>query len=493
MAATLTQGRVILIVPSTDMMQRTFALSTDLYELTMAAAYFDNGFTDKAIFELFIRRLPPHRSFLITAGLEQALEYLGALRFTSEQIAYLREHPACTHVSREFFDYLAEFRFTGDVWAMPEGTALFGMEPILRVTAPIIEAQIVETFLLSTINFQTMIASKTARVVKAAAGRDVIEFGTRRAHGSEAGLFAARAAFIGGSVGTSNVEAGYLFGIPTFGTLAHSFVMSFDDEDEAFRAFLKVFPQTATVLVDTYDTIAAVERLARDYGPNIPAIRLDSGDLCALSIRCREILDQAGMQQTKIFASSDLNEYRIAELIARGARVDAFGVGTEMATSFDWPALSGVYKLAGLEHEGHIRMRVKLSQDKATYPGPKQVWRLLNDAGKYVQDIIALSDEAPPEYHDGRSLPLLIQVMKGGRVIDENVASVSSDEHQTASAARGSRLPRLQMAAARAAIELQRLPDSLLALDAEASYPVTFSDRLQDEQTKIKNQLRRQA
>jgi nicotinate phosphoribosyltransferase len=473
------------------MIQRTFALSTDLYEMTMAAAYFDNGFTDKAIFELFIRRMPPHRSFLITAGLEQALEYLAELRFTSEQIAYLREHPAFKHVSREFFDYLAEFRFTGDVWAMPEGTALFGMEPLLRVTAPIIEAQIVETFLLSTINFQTMIASKTARVVKAAEGRDVIEFGTRRAHGSEAGLFAARAAFIGGSVGTSNVEAGYLFGIPTFGTLAHSFIMSFDDEDEAFRAFLRVFPKTATVLVDTYDTVAAVERLARDYGPSIPAIRLDSGDLCALSIRCREILDQAGMQQTKIFASSDLNEYRIAELIARGGKVEAFGVGTEMATSFDSPALAGVYKLAGLEHEGGIRMRVKLSQDKATYPGPKQVWRLLDDASKYNKDIVALSDEAPPEHHGGQWQPLLVQVMKDGRVMDESVAPISGDENHTASAARGSRLPRLQMAAARAATELQRLPDSLLALDAEANYSVTFSTRLQEEQAKLKNKLGR--
>ena len=307
MSLTLTLRRAVPIVPSTAMTQRTLALSTDLYEMTMAAAYFDNGFTDRAIFEWFIRRLPPRRAFLIAAGLEQALEYLAGLSFTTEQIDYLREHPAFRYVSREFFDYLAGFRFTGDLWAMPEGTACFGMEPLLRVSAPIIEAQIVETFLLSTLNFQTMIASKTARVVKAAAGRDVIEFGTRRAHGSEAGLHAARAAFIAGSIGTSNVEAGYLFGIPTFGTLAHSFVMSFDAEDEAFRAFLKVFPSTATVLVDTYDTIAAVERLARDYGPEIPSIRLDSGDLCALSIRCREILDQAGMQQTKIIASSDLN------------------------------------------------------------------------------------------------------------------------------------------------------------------------------------------
>ncbi len=248
------------------MIDRAPGLITDLYELTMAAAYFENGLHHRAVFELFTRKLPKRRAYLIVAGLEQALEYLSTLRFTGDQIDYLREHPSFKRVSREFFQYLAEFRFTGDVWAMPEGTAAFGMEPLLRITAPIIEAQIVETFLLSTINFQTMIASKAARVVTAAGGREIVEFGTRRAHGTEAGLFAARAAFIGGCRGTSNVEAGYLFDIPTFGTLAHSFVMSFEDEDEAFRAFLKVFPETATVLIDTYDTIAAVTRLARDFG-----------------------------------------------------------------------------------------------------------------------------------------------------------------------------------------------------------------------------------
>jgi nicotinate phosphoribosyltransferase len=211
------------------MLERAFGLTTDLYELTMAAAYFDNQIEGQAIFELFTRRLPPNRSYLIAAGLEQTLDYLSALHFTSDQIDYLRRHPSFGNVSREFFDHLAGLRFTGDVWAMPEGTAAFAMEPIIRVTAPIIEAQIIETFLLATINFQTLIASKAARVVTAAGDRSLIEFGTRRAHGSEAGLLAARAAYIAGFAGTSNVEAGYLFGIPTFGTLAHSFVMSFDD------------------------------------------------------------------------------------------------------------------------------------------------------------------------------------------------------------------------------------------------------------------------
>jgi putative nicotinate phosphoribosyltransferase len=473
------------------MIQRAFGLTTDLYELTMAAAYFDSHIKDNAIFELFIRRLPRNRSFLITAGLEQALNYLSSLRFTAPQIDYLRNHPSFGNVSSEFFDYLAEFRFTGDVWAMPEGTTVFAMEPILRVTAPIIEAQIIETFLLSTINFQTMIASKAARVVTAARGRSIIEFGTRRAHGTEAGLFAARAAYIGGCIGTSNVEAGYLFGIPTYGTLAHSFVMSFDDEDEAFRAFMKVFPKTATVLVDTYDTIAAVERLARDFGSAIPSVRLDSGDLLELSIQVRRILDQAGMSDTKIFASSDLNEHRIADLIARGAQIDSFGVGTELATSYDSPALSAVYKLVALEQSGRIQMRIKLSEGKATYPGAKQVWRFTDTAGKYAQDIVAFSDEAAPE-NDTESLhgswqPLLVQVMKDGRAISDSFAS--GDDEVTIEKERQARLARLNKARDRAADKLKRLPDELVALDCEANYPVIFSNRLREEQERLKKEL----
>jgi nicotinate phosphoribosyltransferase len=473
------------------MIQRAFGLTTDLYELTMAAAYFDNRINDRAIFDLFIRRLPDHRSYLIAAGLEQALDYLSSLRFTPEQIDYVRHHPAFANVSRAFFDYLSDFRFTGEVWATPEGTATFAMEPLIRVTAPIIEAQIVETFLLSTVNFQTMIASKAARVVTAACGRDVIEFGARRAHGTEAALFGARAAYIGGCVGTSNVEAGHLFGVPTYGTLAHSFVMAFEDEDEAFRAFLKVFPETATVLVDTYDTVRAVERLARDFGPSVPAVRLDSGDLLELSVRVRHVLDGAGMRDTKIVASSDLNEHRIADLIARGARIDSFGVGTELATSYDSPAMSAVYKLAGLERDGRMRMRIKLSEDKATYPGAKQVWRLTNAGGRYAQDVIALSDEPQPqgdaESRQGSWRPVLEQVMKGGRVTSDGFASVSQEEPP--GLAREARLSRLNDARNRAAGEIKRLPEELLALDAGARYPVAFSERLMEEQARLKKLL----
>lgn len=461
---------------------------TDLYELTMAAAYFENGLHHRAIFELFTRRLPKHRAYLIVAGLEQALDYLSTLRFSSDQIDYLREHPSFNRVSREFFQYLAELRFTGDVWAMPEGTAAFGMEPLLRVTAPIIEAQIVETFLLSTINFQTMIASKAARVVTAAGGRDIIEFGTRRAHGTEAGLLAARAAFIGGCRGTSNVEAGHLFGIPTFGTLAHSFVMSFEDEDEAFRAFLRVFPETATVLIDTYDTIAAVTRLARDFGPPIPAVRLDSGDLLELSKQVRQILDEAGMTDTKIFASGDLNEYKIADLISQGAKIDSFGVGTELATSYDAPALSGVYKLAALEKNGQLSMRIKLSHDKETYPGPKQVWRFINEAGTHTHDLIALIDEARPDAvcseggSAGSCRPLLEPVMEHGRVAE----SAALESHCGGeNSIKKARWTALNQARDRARDGLKSLPAELLALDSEASYSVGFSSRLVEERENL--------
>ncbi len=463
------------------MIERAFGLATDLYELTMAAAYFESGVHNRAIFELFVRRLPERRSYLVVAGLEQALDYLSTVRFESDQIDYLREHPSFKKVSREFFSYLAEFRFTGDVYAMSEGTVAFGMEPLLRISAPIIEAQIVETFLLSTINFQTMIASKAARIVTAAQGRSVVEFGTRRAHGTEAGLLAARAAYIAGCTGTSNVEAGLLFDIPTFGTLAHSFVMSFADEDEAFRAFLKVFPESATVLVDTYDTIAAVKRLARDFGPLIPAVRLDSGDLCELSKEVRKILDVAGMNRTRIFASGDLNEYRISDLISRGAEVDSFGVGTDLATSFDAPALSGVYKLAGIEENGRVSMRIKLSPDKATYPGAKQVWRLTDESGRYDRDIITFSDE--PSNRTGSWHPLLDVVMTGGRMVTPHQGEDPETQNTT-----GARSARLQDARDRAQDQLRLLPDGLLAIDSGARYRVEFSERLGRERDKLERQ-----
>ena len=471
------------------MIERSIGLATDLYELTMAAAYFDNRMRQRASFEVFIRKLPHARSYLIAAGLEQALDYLKSLRFTSGEIDYLRNHPSFGNVSREFFDYLGEFRFTGDVWAVAEGTAVFEMEPLLRVSAPVIEAQIVETFLLATINFQTLIASKAARVVTAARGRTVIEFGTRRAHGTEAGLMAARAAYIAGCGGTSNVEAGYLFGLPNFGTLAHSFIMMFDDEMEAFRAFLKVFPETATILVDTYDTLSAVERLARDVDLTIPAVRLDSGDLLELSKRVRAILDKNGKADTKIFASGDLDEYVIEELLSRGARIDAFGVGTQLATSFDAPALSGVYKLVTVEDQGKINLKIKLSEEKATYPGLKQIWRLTEDSC-YREDLVALADEQAPATAgtgDVEWRPLLELVMKGGQNISEEG---STDEPSSSDTGlKRIRLARLNQARARASEELKRLPGELLLLDSEARYPVKVSEKLSKQKEALEKEI----
>jgi nicotinate phosphoribosyltransferase len=436
-------------------MPPTSALSTDLYELTMAAAYFESGIRQRATFELFARSLPRHRSYLIVAGLEQALDYLATLHFERDEIEFLRAQPVFKHVRHEFFDYLSELRFTGDVWAMPEGTVAFANEPVLRVTAPIIEAQIVETFLLATINFQTMIATKASQVVTAAQGRNVVDFGTRRAHGPQAGMLAARAAFIGGCTGTSNVEASHRFGIPIFGTLAHSFIMAFDDEEEAFRAFLKVFPDAATILVDTYDTIAAVKLLAQKFGPAVPAVRLDSGDLVSLSKQVRQILDGAGMTNTKIFSSGDLNEHSIAELLKRGAPIDGFGVGTQLTTSYDSPALGGVYKLVSIAGAGSV----KLSRDKATYPLPKQVWRHPD----FARDLVAAEDEPSP----GNSWQPLIE-----RV----------DLRQ--------REPLVE-ARARAAEQLNRLPPDLRALDSEANYPVEFSKHLEDERRKLQERRAR--
>ncbi len=419
----------------------------------MAAAYFDSGFRARASFELFVRSLPPERSYLIAAGLQQALEYLENVRFRPGEIEYLRQLPVFGHISSNFFDYLGEFRFTGEVWAIPEGTPVFQQEPLLRVTAPIIEAQIVETFLLSTITFQTMIASKASRMVEAAQGRDVIEFGTRRAHGPEAGTLAARAAYIGGCAGTSNVEAGQQFGVPVFGTLAHSFVMAYHEEEEAFRRFQHLFPDRAVLLVDTYDTLAAIDKIiAAELRPS--AVRLDSGDLYELSREVRHRLDAAGLEKTKIFATSDLDEYVISELLARGAQVDAFGVGTSLATSKDAPALGGVYKLVDVYSDEGPSYRAKLSGGKATYPGCKQVFRSLGPNGIYTGDLIARCNEQHPSEQ-----PLLVEVMKEGMRIDPS--------------------PELNKIRERAKKELSRLPAGVRRLHHPSSYPIRFSHELQ--------------
>lgn len=386
------------------------ALDTDLYQLTMMAGYDAAAPDARATFELYVRSLPSRRHYLVAAGLHQALDYLEALRFTPEQREWLRGQPQFAGVAPRFFDEtLAGLRFTGDVWAMPEGTPFFEHEPVLRVSAPLVEAQLVETALLSIINFQTLIASKAARIVSAANGRAVLEFGTRRAHGPEAGVHAARAAYLAGCAGTSNVEAGHRFGIPVSGTMAHSWVTTFMDEEEAFRAFAAVFGERAVFLIDTYDTIEAARKIVR-MGLKPLGVRIDSGDLIALSQAVRGILDAGGLRQTQIVASGDLDEWSIAEALGRQAPIDAFGVGTALSTSRDAPSLGGIYKLVEVQRGGVPVPVMKLSGGKASYPGRKQVWRRLRSGVAYG-DVIGLEDEPGPP--DG--VPLLAPVLIGGR------------------------------------------------------------------------------
>ena len=393
------------------------ALSTDLYEITMAAGYVATGATGSATFELWVRELPPTRQFLVAAGLEQVLAYLESLRFTGDDIAFLRSEPALQRAPATFFDdYLPTFRFTGEVWALPEGTPFFAQEPLLRVTAPLPEAQLVETAVLSTLLYPTAVASKAVRVVEAAAGRPVVEFGGRRAHGMEAAMCAARAAYIGGCVGTSNVDAGSRFGIPLSGTMAHSWVMAHASELEAFRRYVDVYGDATILLIDTYDTVEAARTLSRS-GLRPAAVRLDSGDLAALSREVRRVLDDGGLGATKIFASGDLDENRIADLLASGAPVDGFGVGTALSTSNDAPALSGVYKLVETLRDGQPVPTQKLSTHKQTHPGRKQVWRVMS-GGTAIHDILGLRGEATPPSAN----PLLHCVMREGRRVTNPVS-----------------------------------------------------------------------
>jgi nicotinate phosphoribosyltransferase len=427
------------------------SLATDLYQLTMAAAYFEHGMMEQtATFELFVRRLPPDRGYLIVAGLEQAVQYLTQLRFDAISLAYLRGLPIFHAVSDGFWDYLSRFRFTGNLNAMPEGTLSFANEPMLQVQAPLIEAQMVETALLAIVNHQTLIATKAARVVDAAQGRMVIEFGARRAHGFEAATYGARAAFIGGCAGTSNVLAGHEFGIPVYGTAAHSFTMSFPREIDAFHAFHETFPGHDTLLIDTYDTLEGARRAAQ-VG-EIAGVRLDSGDLAALSIEVRQILDEAGRTRARIFASGDLNEDRIADLLGAGARIDAFGVGTEMITSRDVPALGGVYKLVAIDAGGRHRPVVKRSHEKATLPDVKQVYRQTDNSGRLAGDLLALASETLP------GEPLLQPAIRAGERLAPPVP-----------------LAELQ---ARARIGHEALPEGVRRLHHPDLYPVRLSPEL---------------
>jgi nicotinate phosphoribosyltransferase len=448
-------------------MREHSGLLTDLYELTMAAGYLQTRFDGRATFELFVRHLPPRRNYLVAAGLEQALEFLENVRFTSEEIDYLRRHKVFRHIREEFFVYLTKFRFTGDVWAMPEGTLVFPGEPMLRVTAPIIEVQIMETYLLATLSYQTMVASKAARVVTAAEGRQIVDFGARRAHGSQASLLAARASSIGGCQGTSNVLAGQQFGMNTYGTQAHSWVMAHEDEDEAFRNFLDAFPEDSVLLLDTYDVRNAVKKIIR-LGRKPAGVRLDSGDLVKDSRWVRRQLDRAGWNDVKVFASGDLDESKIAALLAKGAAIDAFGVGTALATPGDAPHLNLIYKLVEVERGGKVRDAAKLTRAKATYPGRKQVFRHFAAAGEFANDKIALDGEPG---NGGEAL--LIEVMRGGRRL----------------------LPTEPMEALRerCIASLARLPQRYRQINRKAVYPVRYSKKLQESLEKVRQRVRRSA
>ncbi len=430
-------------------------LATDLYQLTMMAGYQQAGITGRSTFELFVRHLPRGRAFLVAAGLAQALDLLEHLRFTPDEIRYLRTVPALASAPESFFaELLPAFRFSGDVWAVAEGEVVFANEPILRLTAPAAESQLVETALVATITFQTSIASKAARILHAAHGRPVIEFGSRRAHGLDAALHAARASYLAGCGATSNVEAGYRFGIPVSGTMAHSWVMSFPQEIDAFRQYLALFGDRTTLLIDTYDTVAAARSIVA-AGLRPAGVRLDSGDLVVLTGEVRRILDAGGLQGTQIIVSGDLDEHRIATLLADGAPVDVFGVGTALSTSNDAPALGGVYKLVEIERGGVMAPVVKLSAGKRTLPGSKQVWRISRE-GRAVGDVLASARESSP---GGSARPLLSLVMQGGRRVGAQNSIANARRH---------------------AVEATgELPDGVRRLQNWDDYPVRVSQALE--------------
>jgi nicotinate phosphoribosyltransferase len=426
---------------------REAALLTDLYQLTMAQAYLVEGMLEPAVFELFVRQLPAERNYLVACGLDDVLDYLENLQYSADDLDYLA---SLGRFRPEFLEYLAGLRFTGEVRAMPEGTVFFAGEPVLEVVAPLPEAQLVETFILNQVHFQTLVASKAARVVTAAAGRSIVDFGLRRYHGADAGLKAARAAYVAGVEATSNVLAGKLYGIPVAGTMAHSYILAHDDELEAFRQFAAIYPDTV-LLVDTYDTLEGVRRvikLARELGADfkVRAIRLDSGDLATLAQEARRMLYEAGLAGVGVFASGDLDEHRVADLVAADAPVTGFGVGTRMGTSADAPFLNCAYKL--VEYAG--RPCMKLSPAKMTLPGRKQVFRHMRGS-RVAGDVVGMHDER----QSGR--PLLIPVMRDGRRLADASPSLARVRDYCRD-------------------ELTALPRDILGLaPAEPPYPVDLS------------------
>ena len=439
-------------------------LLTDQYEVTMLQGYWAEGMRDRAVFSLFVRRLPEHRNFMLACGLDAAIGFLERLTPSVDTLAHL----STVGFDPLFVDWLADLRFTGDMWAVPEGTPVFPGEPLLEVEAPIAEAQIAETFIMNQVHLQTVLGSKAVRVKGAAQGRTVVDFGLRRMHGTDAGLKAARAFHVAGVDATSNVLAGRVYGVPVAGTMAHSYVQAHDGELAAFRAFARTFPETV-LLVDTYDTLEGVRRvirLAEELGETfrVRGIRLDSGDLGALALEARRILDDAGLSQVEIFASGGLDEWEIRRLVRSGAPIDGFGVGTGMGVSGDAPSLDIAYKLTSYAGKG----RLKLSEGKGTLPGRKQVFRV-EEGGVARKDVIGRADERIP----GR--PLLRKVMEDGRRLAAGTES----------------LDRIR---ARAVEELARLPKALLELEtADPAYPVDVSDELTRYREQVVHEVTRSA
>ncbi|MGD8534378.1 MAG: nicotinate phosphoribosyltransferase [Candidatus Aminicenantes bacterium] len=441
------------------------ALFTDLYELTMAASFFENQMFEPATFSLFIRDYPPARRYFVSAGLADVLEYLENLRFTPEELEYLEKtglfKPA-------FLSSLEKFRFRGDVYAIPEGRLFFVNEPLLEVTASLIEAQIIETFVINATHLQVMIATKASRCVHAAWPRNLMDFSLRRTHGTDAGMKVARASAIGGFVGTSNVLAGKTYGIPVFGTMAHSFIQSFENEMDAFRAFARTFPENAVLLVDTYDTLSGTriaaqvgQEMIKD-GKKLKGVRLDSGDIARLSQSTRQILQKAGHKEATIFASGAFDEYKIQDVLSRGGDVDSFGVGTKMGVSADAPYFDMAYKL--VQYSG--RPVLKLSSGKETLASEKQVFRFKTSKDELRKDIIGLRDD---DFNEGE--PLLKKVMRKGKTTVK-------------------RLP-LTHIRERFLDEFFHLDEKYKTIEeSEVEYPVELSPRLQDLQSRVVRQLK---
>jgi nicotinate phosphoribosyltransferase len=452
------------------MAPQTSPLLTDLYQLNMIQAYLDHGETDVAVFELFVRSLPPRRRFLLAAGLHQALDYLETLAFSAADIDWLKR---TGRFKNNLLDYLGELRFSGEVHAMAEGTAFFASEPILRVIAPLPQAQLVESRLINILHFQSLIATKAARCVLAAPGKLLVDFGMRRAHGAEAALLAARASYLAGFAGTATVLAGQAFDIPLYGTMAHSFIEAQDDETAAFEIFARARPDNVVLLLDTYDTEAAARKVValaprlKAAGIAVRGVRLDSGDLVTLAKHVRTILDAGGLREVTIFASGGLDEDALLDLARAQAPVDGFGIGTSLTTSSDVPAMDFVYKLQ--EYVGAPRR--KHSEKKATWPGRKQVWRHYDANGRMAGDRIML-DQAASRFPANRAgaEPLLEPVMRDGRRLRP---SPSLDDVRT-----------------RAKRDLERLPESLRRLDPSADYPVEIGTDLVELAAQVDRGLR---